>query len=499
MFGPFLIPPALILVEEIVRPRVLRPAAVDQAALLGILLLGVLFSYSRGAWLNLALGLRRAGARAVASRGGARQALALRGGGIVSRSSSGGAVVATGSGGLPGRAGAPADLRHRALQRPARRAGTGRGVPARRRAGPVRADRRDLGAQHVRTRDRRGGHPRRARAARAARLHAAGGARNAARGRDTYGIGSAALLGAWCGLLANSAFIDTLHWRHLWLVAGLIWAGAMRRRGGGPGVSTFGLLVGTTGLGRHGGRGALLPTTTIPIAFASTARAGRRARPRPAGSADRGGRRRALRPPTARAAGRRSGRAAAGPRRPRSGTPSARAGRRTSSARPWRAGRTGCALEFPLGRTRSSPAPAPRAPAAAVDQRVGAPLAARERVQHLAEARTVAETAELLVSRPAQVGGDEQRRARPAPARGRGRPSPSTPSTRHRAGHEHDMLRLRREPEPERGSSSSYASSSASAVAAAPRPERRGAGTAPRAGRPVSLLSCRVPPMRGAS
>ena len=51
--------------------------------------------------------------------------------------------------------------------------------------------------------------------------------RNAARGRDTYGIGSAALVAAWCGLLANSAFIDTLHWRHLWLVAGLIWAGTM--------------------------------------------------------------------------------------------------------------------------------------------------------------------------------------------------------------------------------------------------------------------------------
>jgi O-antigen ligase len=53
-------------------------------------------------------------------------------------------------------------------------------------------------------------------------------ARNAARGRDTYGIGSAALLGAWCGMLANSVVIDTLHWRHLWLVAALIWAGASR-------------------------------------------------------------------------------------------------------------------------------------------------------------------------------------------------------------------------------------------------------------------------------
>ena len=49
--------------------------------------------------------------------------------------------------------------------------------------------------------------------------------RNVALGRDTYGIGSAPLLAAWCGLLANSFVVDTLHWRHLWLLAGLIWAG----------------------------------------------------------------------------------------------------------------------------------------------------------------------------------------------------------------------------------------------------------------------------------
>jgi O-antigen ligase len=51
---------------------------------------------------------------------------------------------------------------------------------------------------------------------------------NVIRGRDTYGISSAALLAAWCGLVANSFVVDTLHWRHLWLVAGLIWAGAAR-------------------------------------------------------------------------------------------------------------------------------------------------------------------------------------------------------------------------------------------------------------------------------
>jgi O-antigen ligase len=54
--------------------------------------------------------------------------------------------------------------------------------------------------------------------------------RNVLAGRSTYGIGSAALLGAWCGLLVNSAVVDTLHWRHLWVVAALIWLGALSGR-----------------------------------------------------------------------------------------------------------------------------------------------------------------------------------------------------------------------------------------------------------------------------
>jgi mannose/fructose/N-acetylgalactosamine-specific phosphotransferase system component IIC len=50
---------------------------------------------------------------------------------------------------------------------------------------------------------------------------------NAMRGRGTAGLSSIALLAVWCGLLANSFFVDTLHWRHLWILAGLIWAGSM--------------------------------------------------------------------------------------------------------------------------------------------------------------------------------------------------------------------------------------------------------------------------------
>ena len=50
----------------------------------------------------------------------------------------------------------------------------------------------------------------------------------AARDRDLHGLGSAALLASWLGLLANSFFVDTLHWRHLWIVAALIWCASVK-------------------------------------------------------------------------------------------------------------------------------------------------------------------------------------------------------------------------------------------------------------------------------
>jgi O-antigen ligase len=42
---------------------------------------------------------------------------------------------------------------------------------------------------------------------------------------SVHGVGSAALLGSWAGLMVNSLFIDTIHWRHLYVVAALVWAG----------------------------------------------------------------------------------------------------------------------------------------------------------------------------------------------------------------------------------------------------------------------------------
>lgn len=63
-------------------------------------------------------------------------------------------------------------------------------------------------------------------------LHAAFGL--AMRGAPAFGIGGAPLLGAWAGLVVNSAFIDTLHWRHLWVLAGIIWAAAIDQPAAAP-------------------------------------------------------------------------------------------------------------------------------------------------------------------------------------------------------------------------------------------------------------------------
>ncbi len=54
---------------------------------------------------------------------------------------------------------------------------------------------------------------------------------------EVNGVGTAALLAIWVGQIVNSFFIDTLHWRHLWIWAALIWCSyslMTRQPGGGP-------------------------------------------------------------------------------------------------------------------------------------------------------------------------------------------------------------------------------------------------------------------------
>jgi O-antigen ligase len=228
VFGPFLIPAVLILVEEVVAPRILSARLATKAVLLGILLLGVLFSYSRGAWLNLGLGLLVLGV-VLSLRGGSRTALALVAVGASTAAIVGAVVVATGSGDFLAERARPQTYDtqrfsgQRAGLRPAQEypfgAGPGQfesvaGISAHSTYARALGEEGFVGLLTL--------------------LAFLGytlltAVRNAMRGRGTYGIGSAALLAAWCGLLANSAFIDTLHWRHLWLVAALVWAGAMRQ------------------------------------------------------------------------------------------------------------------------------------------------------------------------------------------------------------------------------------------------------------------------------
>jgi O-antigen ligase len=230
VFGAFVIPAALILVEETLRPRLFQLRGVVKGLLLLVLALGVLFSYSRGAWANLAVGLAMLLLVLALRRGGGRKVvlalmLVLVAGVLVA-----GAVSVSGSGDfLAERARVQSYDADRlgawlAGLEPAQRYPFGVGPGQFEALASISAH-----STYVRVLAEQGlpGLI----AISALMIFTLGAALgNAVAGRDTYGIGSAALLAAWCGLMVNSFVIDTLHWRHLWFVAALIWAGWARRR-----------------------------------------------------------------------------------------------------------------------------------------------------------------------------------------------------------------------------------------------------------------------------
>jgi O-antigen ligase len=228
VYGPFLVPIAVILLEQQIRPRILRLRGSTAAVLFTILTLGVLFSYSRAAWANMAMAtVIMLTASAVTRRGGTRAVRALVGlllaGCLVA-----GALGATGSiGFLQQRAQVQSyDTQRFAAQRAGVEMGWGHPVGV----GPGQFQFHHNVESHstyVRVLAEQG----------------FGGLalwialllttlvlalRNTVRGSHSYGIGAPALLGCWCGLVFNSVVVDTLHWRHLWVVAALIWVGAMR-------------------------------------------------------------------------------------------------------------------------------------------------------------------------------------------------------------------------------------------------------------------------------
>ena len=228
VFGPFLIPALLLLVEEIVQPRLLTSGLVVKATCAAVLALGVLFCYSRGAWLNLGIGLVVMGATLSLRRGGARRALALAAVAVVAAIVVAGTVAATGSGDFLSERARPQTYDQQRFS--GQRAGIESAWRYPLGAGPGQFESvADISAHstYARVIGEQGGLGLLTLIALFGFTLAAAAATHCA-GRGTYGIGSAALLGAWLGLLVNSFFIDTLHWRHLWVVAALIWAGSMR-------------------------------------------------------------------------------------------------------------------------------------------------------------------------------------------------------------------------------------------------------------------------------
>jgi O-antigen ligase len=231
VFGPFLVPAALLLLEETVAPRLLRWRPTTKLVVLSVLTVGIVFSFSRAAWLNLAVGTLVLLAVLALRRGGGRRAMTLLVVTLVAGAALFGVVAATSSlGFLTERAafqdydvqrfGAQASGLEIAAEHPL-------GI------GPGQFERiSELSAHSTYVRALAEEGVLGALVVLGLMLLTLGfAARNVALGVDTYGIGSAALLAAWCGLLANSSFVDTLHWRHLWLVAALIWAGTALRAG----------------------------------------------------------------------------------------------------------------------------------------------------------------------------------------------------------------------------------------------------------------------------
>jgi O-antigen ligase len=229
VFGPFLIPAALILLEEIARPRLLGGKTVWKAAAIAVLALGVVFSYSRAAWLSFALGFVTVLLVLALRRGGARRALVILSVLLVVLAAVASTLVLTGSTGFLEQR---ARFQNYDVERfSAQALGIREGERYPFGIGPGQFDVVSTVSAHstyVRAFAEEGlpGLLTLLALVFATLLYAV---RNVLRGVDTFGIGSAALLASWLGLLANSLFVDTLHWRHLWLVAALVWSGAMRR------------------------------------------------------------------------------------------------------------------------------------------------------------------------------------------------------------------------------------------------------------------------------
>jgi O-antigen ligase/polysaccharide polymerase Wzy-like membrane protein len=226
VFGPFCVFIVLLILAELVEPRLIKGRRTLKLVSLLIMALGVLFASSRAAWLNAAIALLAMVAAYSLRRGGSRKSVPILITLVVIAGIGSITLAATGSAGFLS---SRAHIQHYDTQRFAAQEkgihiaehyplgiGPGQfentvGISAHEAFVRVLAEQGVLGLVVML----------------ALMLTTLGlAARNVVQGRDTFGIGSVPLFAAWCGILVNGAFVDTLHWRHFWLVIALIWAGA---------------------------------------------------------------------------------------------------------------------------------------------------------------------------------------------------------------------------------------------------------------------------------
>jgi O-antigen ligase/polysaccharide polymerase Wzy-like membrane protein len=228
VYGPFLVPAALILVDEIISPRLILLQRWVKSLLVLVLLTGLLFSYSRAAWFSFGFGLFVLLTVLLLRRTSAGRLKVI----ITSLVAS--VVLLAPLAAMTGATGVIEDrARFQAydVQRfQAQREGLNIGMTHPLGVGPGQFDYHAVAGAHSLY----------------IRVFAEQGpvglvvlllfialtfgvaAANTIRGIDTFGIGSAVLFAAFCGLLVTSVTVDTLHWRHLWVLAALIWVGWRR-------------------------------------------------------------------------------------------------------------------------------------------------------------------------------------------------------------------------------------------------------------------------------
>ena len=223
VYGAFLVPAAIILLDEIATPKILGWRRRTEIALFAIVSLGVVVSYSRAAWLNYAVALATLVFVQSARRGGFRRA--ARSIGILAACALAGFAMLTATGSLSyllERSHLQSYDQQRFSNQDTAFSDMFRHVFG---FGPGQSEiLRPLSTHStfVRAAFEQGflGFAMLVLVLVGTLLCAIRLARHTV---EVNGVGTGALLAIWLGQVVNSFFIDTLHWRHLWVWAALIW------------------------------------------------------------------------------------------------------------------------------------------------------------------------------------------------------------------------------------------------------------------------------------